>query len=167
MQLKAVPLILIISFLDNDHVRRVVEHLTAEHIILDLGWFPSRMRMHAHAGREIDALSLDLPDGRRLPLDAVGAVWHRRIRSFTLDPALTDETARLFAWSECGEALQGLWPAMDCFWMNRPEADERAMKKVFQHRLARRVGLRIPETLVTNGPEEARAFVEAHMRGRA
>jgi glutathione synthase/RimK-type ligase-like ATP-grasp enzyme len=37
------------------------------------------------------------------------------------------------------------------------------MKKALQHRLARRVGLRVPETLVTNDPAAARAFVEANM----
>ncbi|WP_347265654.1 MvdC/MvdD family ATP grasp protein [Paracoccus sp. (in: a-proteobacteria)] len=155
-------MILIISFLDNEHVRRVTRHLTHDFEVVDLAWFPERMRMHAHAGRERDALFLDLPSGRRLDLDRVGAVWHRRIRSFTLDPGLSDDTARTFAFSECNEALPGLWPAMDCFWMNPPHADERAMKKVAQHRLARQAGLRVPETLVTNGPDEARAFIEAH-----
>ncbi len=155
-------MILIISFLDNEHVRRVVQHLTTPYEIVDLSWFPSQMRMHAYAGRDVDAFFLDLPGGRRLALDEVGAVWHRRIRSFTLDPALTDEVSRTFAWSECAEALDGLWHGMGCFWMNPPYADERALKKAYQHRLARRVGLRIPETLVTNGPDEARAFIEAH-----
>ncbi|WP_374633945.1 RimK family alpha-L-glutamate ligase [Paracoccus sp. (in: a-proteobacteria)] len=155
-------MILIISFLDNEHVRRVIRHLTMPYEIVDLSWFPSRMQMQAFAGRDTDAFFLDLPDGRRLALDEVGAVWHRRIRAFTLDAALTDEVARTFAWSECSEALDGIWHGMDCFWMNPPHADERALKKVYQHRLARRVGLRIPETLVTNSPDEARAFIERH-----
>ena len=155
-------MILIISFLDNEHVRRVTRHLSMPYEIVDLAWFPSQMRMQARAGAAVDAFSLDLPDGRRLALDEVGAVWHRRIRPYTLDPQLTDETARTFAWSECAEALDGLWHGMGCFWMNPPYADERALKKAYQHRLARRVGLRIPETLVTNGPDEARAFIEAH-----
>ena len=77
-------MILIISFLDNEHVRRVVQHLTTPYEIVDLSWFPSQMRMHAYAGRDVDAFFLDLPGGRRLALDEVGAVWHRRIRSFRL-----------------------------------------------------------------------------------
>lgn len=155
-------MILIVSFIDNEHVRRVVHHLRRGFEVVDLAWFPSRMTMHAYAGRERDEIFLDLPSGRRLALDDVGAVWHRRMRAFTLDPGLTDPTARTFAYSECSESLPGLWAAMDCFWMNPPHADERAMKKVAQHRLAHRVGLRVPETLVTNGPDEARAFLDAH-----
>ena len=155
-------MILIISFVDNEHVRRVTRHLTHDFEVVDLAWFPSRMAMHAYAGQKRDALFLDLPSGRRLALDDVGAVWHRRIRGFSLDPGLTDATAQTFAFSECNEGLPGLWAAMDCFWMNRPHADERAMKKVAQHRLAGLAGLRVPATLVTNGPDEARAFIAAH-----
>lgn len=157
-------MIVIISFLENDHVKRVVEHIRTDYEVIDLAWFPSQMRMHAYAGREIESAYLDLPNGRRLPLETVGAVWHRRVRPFTLDTALVDEASRIFAWSECNESLPGLWYAMPCFWMNRPDADERALKKVMQHSFARRVGLRIPETLVTNGPEEARAFIEMHAK---
>ncbi|WP_135501366.1 MvdC/MvdD family ATP grasp protein [Roseovarius aestuariivivens] len=156
-------MILIISFLDNAHVERVTRHLTRDYEIVDLSWFPKDMRMHAMISPEVDAMALDLPHGRRLDLDEVGAVWHRRIRPFELDPALTEETARSFAWSEAAESLPGLWYGMDCFWMNPPDTDERAMKKVYQHRLAAQLGLRVPETLVTNDPETARAFVEPRM----
>ena len=155
-------MILIVSFEENEHVRKVTAHLKSDYEIVDMAWFPSRLRMHAYAGDEQDALFFDLPSGRRLALDEVGAVWNRRIKSFTLDPSITDDTGKLFAWSECNEAMQGLWYALDCFWMNPPSADEIALKKVVQHRIAHRLGLAIPETLVTNGPDEARAFIEKH-----
>ncbi len=160
---KASLVILIISFPDNEHVRRVTEHLNHPWTLIDLAWFPSKVRMHAYAGANVDAMLLDLPDGQRIDLDQVGAVWNRRIRDYTLDPALTDTTARTFAWSESHEALPGLWHGMECFWMNSPESDIRSMKKTLLHRLARRAGLRVPETLVTNDPAAATAFIEQHM----
>ena len=155
-------MILIISFPDNDHVSRVTEHLTQPFALLDLASIPSQTQLHAYAGRDRDALYLDLPSGQRIDLDEVGAVWNRRIKNFELAPELTDETARTFAWSETTEAVQGLWYAMDCFWMNHPTADEVSIRKITQHRVAHQVGLRVPETLVTNGPDEARAFIERH-----
>lgn len=155
-------MILIITFPDNEHVNRVLRYLSHPYALLDMADFPQRARMHAAAGRDTDTLLLDLPDGRRIDLDTVGAVWNRRIKPFGIDPAITDETGRLFAWSETNEAVNGLWYAMDCFWMNHPTADEKALRKVTQHRVAHRLGLRIPETLVTNGPDAARAFVERH-----
>jgi hypothetical protein len=154
--------ILIVSFTDNEHVRQVTEKLTADHAVIDVAWFPSRMQLTAYAGRGVDAHFLDLPDGRRVALEEVSAVWYRRIRAMTVDPALTDGTARLFAWSESNEALLGVWYSLDAFWMNPPLADEKALRKVYQLRLAREAGLSIPETLVTNRPAEARAFVEHH-----
>lgn len=155
-------MILIITFPDNDHVTRVTQHLSQPYALLDMADFPRRACLHAAAGGAMDSLLLDLPDGRRIDLDRVGAVWNRRIKPFDIDPGITDQTGRLFAWSETTEAVNGLWYAMDCFWMNHPTADERALRKVTQHRIAHRLGLRIPETLVTNGPEAARAFVARH-----
>jgi hypothetical protein len=154
--------ILIISFADNDHVTRVTRHLTIDYEVLDLATIPYKTRLHAYAGREHDALYLDLPSGRRLHLDQVGAVWNRRIKPFTIDPIITDQTGRLFAWSETNEAVQGLWYAMSCFWMNHPTVDEASIRKITQHRVAHQLGLRIPDTLVTNGPDEAREFIERH-----
>lgn len=155
-------MILIVTFPDNDHVNRVLAHLSHPYALLDMADFPQRARMHAYAGGELDRLLLDLPDGRRIDLDEVGAVWNRRIKPFDIDPAISDETGRLFAWSETTEAVGGLWYGMECFWMNHPAADEMALRKVTQHRVAHRLGLRVPETLVTNGPDEAREFIARH-----
>ena len=159
-------MILIVSFEDNEHVRQVTQHLSARHEIVDVAWFPSRMQLNAYAGEALDDLFFKLPSGRRIALNHVGAVWYRRIRSMSIDPVLTDQTAKLFAWSESNEALLGVWYAMDCFWMNPPAADEVALRKVYQLRVARKVGLSVPETLITNAPEEARAFIEQHGPGK-
>ena len=101
-------MILIISFQDNDHVARVTQHLTQPFEVLDLASIPTQTRLHAYAGRDRDALYLDLPSGIRIDLDRVGAVWNRRIKNFELASELTDETARTFAWAETTEAVQGL-----------------------------------------------------------
>jgi glutathione synthase/RimK-type ligase-like ATP-grasp enzyme len=82
-----------------------------------------------------------------------------------LDPAITDEAARLFAWSEANEALLGLWYSLDCFWMNPPLADEVALRKIRQLQVATRVGLTIPETLVTNEPAVALDFIRQYEPG--
>ncbi len=155
-------MILIISFHDNEHVSRVTQHLKSNYEVLDLASIPVHTRVHAYAGADADRLLIDTGSGRRIDLDTVGAVWHRRIKPFAIDPVVTDETARLFAHSETTEAVQGFWYAMPCYWMNHPTADEMALRKVVQHRVAHRLGLRIPETLVTNGPDEARGFIERH-----
>lgn len=159
-------MILIVSFPDNEHVDEVRRHLTAPHAVVDVAWFPSEMRLVTKANGDGTRIHFQLPSGEMLDLADVGAVWYRRIRPYGLHPELRDETSRLFAWSECNEALLGVWYTLPCFWMNPPLGDEVAQRKVHQLRLAQLVGLSVPDTLVTNDPDEARLFVEEHGPGQ-
>jgi glutathione synthase/RimK-type ligase-like ATP-grasp enzyme len=156
-------MILIVSFHDNPHVQAVLQHVNRPVTVFDVAEFPSRASIEVSFGDGIDRLRL-MADGRReIPIEDIGAVWYRRERPLELDPALTDPTSRLFAWSESTEALTGVWRALDCFWMNPPAADEAGHRKVRQLQLARRVGLQVPETLITNDPSSARAFAVEHL----
>jgi glutathione synthase/RimK-type ligase-like ATP-grasp enzyme len=159
-------MILIVSFPDNEHVEQVLQHLTLPSIVVDTASFPVELGLSASLNRERECLRFDLPGLGPTCLCKVGAVWHRRIRPFVFHDDLLDSTARLFAWSEANEALLGVWYSMGCFWMNPPLADEVSQRKIRQLQVARSVGLSIPDTLVTNRPEEARAFIERHGPGR-
>src|SRR5262249_45889171 len=110
-------------------------------------------------------LRMALPDGQQLNLGDVRAVWYRRIKPMGLHADLVDDTARLFAWSESNEALLGVWYSLNCYWMNPPTADEISQRKIRQLQIARRLGLAIPETLVTNEPAVARDFLTRHGTG--
>jgi hypothetical protein len=156
-------MILIISFHDNPHVQAVLRHVSRPVTVFDVADFPSRASLEVRFGDGIDRLRLVTEGRRELPIEDVGAVWYRRERPLELDPALTDPTSRLFAWSESNEALTGLWRALDCFWMNPPAADEAGHRKIRQLQLARRVGLSVPETLITNDPSSAREFAVDHL----
>lgn len=155
-------MILILSFSPNEHVDEVRTHLTRPHVVVDVGWFPSRLTLAFEADVDHGSLSFGLPDGTVVDLAGVGAVWRRRISPYGLDDGLADETARLFAWSECDEALLGVWHTLPCFWMNAPVADEVAQRKVHQLRVAQAVGLTVPDTVVTNDPHRARSFIDLH-----
>jgi glutathione synthase/RimK-type ligase-like ATP-grasp enzyme len=54
---------------------------------------------------------------------------------------------------------------MECFWMNPPEADEAGQRKIRQLQVAREVDLSVPETLITNDPVLAAAFVDERAEG--
>ncbi len=159
-------MILIVSFPNNEHVDEVRKHLTVDSIVVDTASFPVSLGLSAAMTRERERMALLLPDGREVCLCKVGAVWYRRISAYGFHPELSHPTARLFAWSEANEALLGLWHSLDCFWMNAPSADEVSQRKIRQLQIARRLGLSIPDTLVTNRPDAARAFVETHGVGR-
>ena len=68
---------------------------------------------------------------------------------------------RAFAYNECHAAITGLWSALDAHWVNDPERDLVASRKVVQLKRAAELGMRVPRTCITNDPDEAAAFVEA------
>lgn len=158
-------MILILSFEGNEHVERVTRNLTVEPVLLDTAWFPSSLALDVRMSADVEEKRFRFVDGRLLDMSQVGAIWNRRLRPLELHSDLTDETARLFAWSESTEALLGIWYSADCFWMNPPTADEISQRKILQLQEARRGGLSIPVTLVTNDPALAREFVELHGPG--
>ena len=56
--------------------------------------------------------------------------------------------------------LVGADDQLDCFWVSPLDAIHAAGYKPRQLRLAAELGLRVPRTLITNNPAEARAFYE-------
>jgi glutathione synthase/RimK-type ligase-like ATP-grasp enzyme len=155
-------MILIVSYPDNAHVDDVRRHLTVDSVVIDTASFPVSLGLSASVAMEREKLEFTLADGRELCLCKVGAVWYRRISNYGFHPELSGETERLFAWSEANEAMLGVWYSLDCYWMNPPTADEVSQRKIRQLQVARRLGLSVPDTLVTNQPDAARAFIDAH-----
>jgi glutathione synthase/RimK-type ligase-like ATP-grasp enzyme len=93
------------------------------------------------------------------------AVWWRRPRTPVLD-GLSGDGAFGFAHGEWHEALHGMNELLSCPWMNPPACDDRASRKALQLRTAARLGLRVPDTLMTSDAAAATAFVERHGIGR-
>jgi glutathione synthase/RimK-type ligase-like ATP-grasp enzyme len=95
--------------------------------------------------------------GGALDLDSVVAVWWRRPQPFR-PPRGMDRAGQQLVASESATAFQGLYQALDAFWINEPARDAFASHKPYQLALAQRIGLDIPPTLMTNDVEEAKAF---------
>jgi glutathione synthase/RimK-type ligase-like ATP-grasp enzyme len=155
-------LILVISHPADLHATRVLERLAArgaEAFLLDLADLPNEA-----------TLTIEYEDPRRptarlrhrtsgtVELMQATAVWWRRPQYPSLE-AVTDPDGRGFAHGEWHEALYGLYHLLDCPWMNPVLLDDAASKKPLQLQMAAAVGLRVPETLMTSDPDEARRFV--------
>jgi hypothetical protein len=156
--------ILAISSADDDHARAVLDRLDrrgATARLLDLSEFPRQLGLtmdyDPSAGQDGPRSRLD-----GLPLTDCGAVWWRRPQPFDLSPTLGSDVDRSFAYRECQAAIDGLWRTVDAFWVNHPTRNEDAARKPYQLAVAQEMGFEIPETRITNDPDEARAFVEAH-----
>jgi hypothetical protein len=98
------------------------------------------------------------PGRRRVRGAEVRAVWWRRLRPVEVDTRLSPPDAR-FARVQYEEALAGFWDGLPARFVNPPRADERAGHKVALLAAARRAGLAVPATLVTDDPDRARAFL--------
>lgn len=163
-------MILVVSFPDDPHAQRVIEHLQADGrdvVLADLSEFPGRATL------SIDFTNGPLP-GLRCSLNGLGPIdladvsslWWRRPQVADVSP-IGDDEVRLFTANEWHEAIDGLWRLLDHpRWMNDPVRDEVACRKALQLRAARAAGLRIPRTLMTSNPDQARRFIEEQGLGR-
>lgn len=97
-------------------------------------------------------------DGRRLALADVGSIWCRAYAPLGF-PEDLNAADRKFAAVEAERALAGLLSQPDIVWVNHPHRHVLANSKPAQLAMARRVGLSIAPTIVSNDPEEVRAFI--------
>ena len=102
--------------------------------------------------------------GTRYALSAFDAVWYRRPVAPQLPESLSD-AQRSWATREASEALLGAWRTLDARWVNHPDRNRLAESKPEQLRTAARLGFDIPNTLVTNAPEDAQRFIAEHPAG--
>lgn len=98
---------------------------------------------------------------RTVALEEVRSVYWRRPR-WPLFTHLGGDDAR-FAAAQVRYGLGGILYALDGpLWVNQPQRIAAADYKPAQLALAAQLGLAIPPTLVTNNPDEARAFIDEH-----
>jgi glutathione synthase/RimK-type ligase-like ATP-grasp enzyme len=153
--------ILVVSHPADDHAVAVLAALRRgghPAVLVDTARFPSDAALTQRFGDGDPRYEL-VVQGRRLDVSACRVGWWRRPQPFTLHDGLAPDVAS-FTYSECHEAVAGLWSALGIPWVNPPGLDEAAHHKPYQLAVAREVGLPIPRTLVTNDPAEARGFVE-------
>ena len=155
--------VLVISHTHDFHAGEVLGHLArlgADAVLFDTARIPREtpLTISFDAGEWQGSTRVD---GRALDFAQVGAVWWRRPQAFALHADVVTADDRGFALGETHAAVTGLWTLLDAGWINDPDADERASRKVWQLEVARRNGLTIPRTLVTSDPDAARAFVSS------
>jgi hypothetical protein len=100
-------------------------------------------------------------DGSIIDLSTVTCVWCRRIFPPDYDAGLMDVADRLFVQRQWTEALWGALLSLDAVLVSDPFR-QKAASKPYQLALARRFGLKIPETLVTNDRRCLTEFLNRH-----
>lgn len=155
-------MILIVSYPTDDHtvgVLSALNRLGHPAVLIDTARFPSDASLSQRFDGDQRSYEWST-DGRSIDLTACRAGWWRRPQAFTLQPGISLDVMS-FTYSECHEAVAGLWAALDLNWVNPPELDEVAHHKPYQLAAAAEVGLTVPRTIVTNDPNVARKFIAA------
>jgi len=95
-----------------------------------------------------------------LDIAKIKSVWYRRPQPPYISKDIGLEFAREFALEESKASLSNLWRVLDCFWVNHPRLVWAAENKLYQLKIASRLGFKIPKTLVTNDPEKIEDFFQ-------
>src|SRR5262245_26103696 len=142
-----------------DRVAAALEHLGARPVRFDTDLFPLESKLSVR----IDSRGLrQRLSYRGTTIDAgeVRAIWMRKLWTPRMDESL-DEQYQTMCVSESVAMLRGFLDGFqEVVWVNDPICELAAEIKMRQLRLATEVGLRVPRTLNTNDPEEARAFYD-------
>lgn len=157
--------VLVVSSLEDVHMHAVTKALQQRGVtveLLDLSEFPSKLLVTMEFDSSGRRFSLRREGGGTLDLERVSAIWWRRPQPYGVAPGVADQAARRFALSEAATAFAGLFHSLDAFWINDPGRDEAAHHKPWQLAVAQRLGLTLPQTLMTSDPEEARDFWRRH-----
>lgn len=152
---------------DNEAVDRVaaaVETRGVRALRVDSDRFPSELTIAIQDEPNASAIR---PRGRivgptgEVALEDVTAIYYRRFAVGGLLPKDLDPQLRKPSIEESRRVVHGLMFTLEttgAFTLDRLDVVRRAQSKSLQLALARRVGMQVPRTLVTNEPEAVRAF---------
>lgn len=126
----------------------------------DASDFPQRITLTARHRAVEAGWSGILDDGHRsVRLEDVRAVYYRRPGRPTVAAAVPEPYAT-WAREQADAALLNVVSALPVRWINNPHHDRLASHKPQQLVAAARAGLRVPRSIITNDPDEARSFAE-------
>jgi hypothetical protein len=155
--------ILIISAKNDSHARVVAQEIAKRGVPVAIG---DVLELSTGAKWNMNPRNLGDTqwigtDGTIIELGAVRSVWCRRVFPPHYDPALRNADDRLFVQRTWREMLWGTILSLDAELLSDP-FKQHAATKPLQLVVAKRVGLSIPETLITNDADRAREFVNRH-----
>lgn len=147
---------------DHFTVDRVAEALSRRGVRpfrLDTDRFPQKVRLSTHINSSgLRHLVEDCDQS--IAFDEVRVVWMRRIWTPQLGENLKPQFREACV-RESLAALEGFLDGLGAVrWVDSLPKIRQAGNKLYQLRVARSVGWRIPRTLVTNSPEQVQAFFQ-------
>lgn len=155
-------MIVIVAKGDDDHAlavsRTLIEKMDQQVFIFDTSQFPIHYQMEGVVQDSLDSLTLLCQQHEPIEFHKAKSIWWRRPQPMIMDPALQDYQVQNFTLNECISGLYGMLICCNGLLVNDLKSSHAADYKPFQLKIASRVGLRIPETLITNNPNRVIEF---------
>jgi ATP-grasp ribosomal peptide maturase len=143
--------------LTADLVVREITSRGAELVRFDTADFPSSAVLEGEFDPDRGWTGTLRVGERTLVLEEVTSIWYRRPKFFTFDDRL-NTLERKHAFAESRQGLGGVLRSLPALWVNHPDHMTFANYKPFQLEAARRCGLQVPRTIITNSAGHARDF---------
>ncbi len=145
---------------DNESVEfvaRALEKRGARPFRLDTDRFPTQARVEIRVenGRASGRIS---DRGDSFDVAELGGAWHRRLEIGGEIPTTMDKRLRQPSIEESRRVLLGMVASFPCFVLDPTARLRHAENKQLQLEVARKVGLDVPRTLVTNDAAAVRSF---------
>jgi glutathione synthase/RimK-type ligase-like ATP-grasp enzyme len=152
--------ILILAPQQDPHALAVAEVINAKAEQTALVWDIERLPLKDRSSFRVSNQGLHLQLGGpfgELTQDMVRSIWIRRPSKFEISNSVGDQKVRDFCHREMDALFKGALAAAEIPQINQYAA-EAAARKPLQLKKACDVGLRVPNTLMTNDPNEVRSF---------
>lgn len=152
------------DFFTIDLVEESLRVRGAEFVRVDTDRLPVEQPLtldFSSSGRESVCLLVDGKENCFCPQD-VTAVWARRLYPARYAPKIPNEVVTLCSPAAAQQVLDGFDLFHEARWINPRMSGIKAESKIAQLSVARRLGLQVPETLITNDKAKVRTFFYQH-----
>jgi ATP-grasp ribosomal peptide maturase len=123
----------------------------------DLAAFPQALTVDARLGRH-GWEGVLATEHREVRLSEIRSVWYRNPTGFVLVEGMSG-MERKHAAAEARAGLGGVLSSLGVLWVNHPARQSDALKPRQLH-IARRCGLEVPDSQITNEPDAVRDFAQ-------
>lgn len=150
---------------DNFSIEKVTEYIGkngCEVIRFDVDLYPLQNKLST-VFQDGEWVSILETQEMKYRLDDISAIWYRR--AYNIGKGLREELEAKFYGAAMGEirnTIFGFIESVDVYSLGKPSVYRRLDSKEEQLKVADKIGLKIPETCLTNNPEEARKFILKH-----
>ncbi len=155
--------ILVISHRLDAHARAVswaLKSLNIAHTCWDFEEYPRANQISWRINETAE--KLNLLQSQVAVVDHFDTVWLRRARYPKLSPLTHPDDSKIIQ-QELNAFFKGIIPSIGdtkTFWVNKYGHDDRGEDKLFQLKTAKKIGLSIPNTLISSIPSEIQEFFD-------